>query len=378
MIKSYKIRLYPTKEQEEKMWKHVGSCRYIWNYMLALQQSRHENGEKHLSRFDMIKCLTPLKKENEHQWLKDVANTSLQIVCTDLSKAYDKFFNKLSRHPKFKSRKKSKPTFPTRNDNLWFDGTQVNIEKIGKIKYKTDFEIPLGRGNKFANPRVSYKNGKWLLSFGMECENQAPVLTDKPMGIDLGIKETMTVAYGNDSIVFHNINKSRSVRLLKKQIKHLQRSISRKYEQNRQGRKFIKTRNIERAEEKLRKLYARLTNIRNNYNHQCTHKLVSLLPSRVVMEDLNVQGMMKNKHLSKAISEQCFFEIIGQMKYKCEWNNIPFYQVDRFYPSSKTCSCCGCIKTNLKLSDRTYQCSECGLVIDRDLNAAINLQRYIG
>ena len=378
MIKSYKIRLYPTKEQEEKMWKHVGSCRYIWNYMLALQQSRHENGEKYLSRFDMMKCLTPLKKEPDKLWLKDVANTSLQIICTDLSKAYDKFFNKLSRHPKFKSRKKSKPTFPTRNDSLWFDGTQVNIEKIGKIKYKTDFEIPLGRGNKFSNPRVSNKNGKWLLSFSMECENQTPVLTDKPMGIDLGIKETMTVAYGNDNIVFHNINKSRSVRLLKKQIKHLQRSISRKYEFNRQGRKFIKTRNIERAEEKLRRLYTRLTNIRNNYNHQCTHKLVSLLPSRVVMEDLNVQGMMKNKHLSKAISEQCFFEIIEQMKYKCEWNNIPFYQVDRFYPSSKTCSCCGCIKTNLKLSDRTYKCSECGNVIDRDLNAAINLQRYIG
>ena len=378
MIKSYKIRLYPTKEQEEKMWKHVGSCRYIWNYMLALQQSRHENGEKHLSRFDMMKCLTPLKKEPDKLWLKDVANASLQIICTDLSKNYDKFFKKQSSYPKFKSRKKSKPIFPTRNEHLWFDGTQVNIEKIGKIKYKTDFEIPLGRGNKFSNPRVSYKNGKWLLSFGMECENQASVLTDKPMGIDLGIKETMTVAYGNDSIVFHNINKSRSVRLLKKQIKHLQRSISRKYEFNRQGKKFIKTRNIERAEEKLRRLYARLTNIRKNYNHQCTHKLVSLSPSRVVMEDLNVQGMMKNKHLSKAISEQCFFEIIRQMKYKCEWNSIPFYQVDRFYPSSKTCCKCGCIKKDLKLSDRTYICSECGNVVDRDLNAAINLQRYIG
>lgn len=378
MYKSYKIRLYPTKEQEEKMWKHVGSCRYIWNYMLALQQSRYENGEKHLSGFDMMKCFTPLKKEPDHQWLKEVSSASLQVVCTDLSKSYDNFFKKQSGYPKFKSRKKSKPSFPSRCESLWFNGTQVNIEKIGKVKYKTDFEIPLGRGNKFSNPRVSYKNGKWLLSFGMECENQTPVLTDKPMGIDLGIKETMTVAYGNESIIFHNINKSRSIRLLNRQIKHLQRSISRKYEQNRQGNKFIKTRNIERAEEKLRRLYARLTNIRNNYNHQCTHKLVSLLPSRVVMEDLNVQGMMKNKHLSKAISEQCFFEIIRQMKYKCEWNNIPFYQVDRFYPSSKTCSCCGCIKTNLKLSDRTYKCSECGNVIDRDLNAAINLQKYIG
>ena len=376
MIKSYKIRLYPTTEQEQKMWQHIGACRYVWNYMLDLQEQRYVNGEKHLSRFDMIKWLTPLKQEAERIWLKDVANASLQVVCTDLAKAYDTFFKKRGGFPKFKSRKKSKANFPTRYEHLWFSETLVNIEKIGKVAYKTDFELPLGRGNKFTNPRVSYQNGKWILSFGMECENQTHILTDKPMGIDLGIKETMTVAYGDEQIVFHNINKSRKVRLLKKQMKHLQRSISRKYEVNRQGNKYIKTRNIEREEEKLRKMYARLANIRSNYNHQCTHKLISLLPSRVVMEDLNVQGMMKNKHLSKAVAEQCFYEIIRQMKYKCEWSGIPFMQVGRFYPSSKTCSCCGHIKRDLKLKDRTYVCSECGTVIDRDLNAAINLQRY--
>lgn len=376
MIKSYKIRLYPTKEQEQKMWQHIGACRYVWNYMLALQQRRYKDGEKHLSNYDMINTMPILKKEFDKQWLQDISSQTLNIVCTDLSKAYDTFFKKQGGFPKFKSRKKSKPNFPTKYDRLWFSETLVNIEKIGKVSYKTDFEIPLGRGNKFTNPRVLHKNGKWMLGFGIECENQAHILTDKPMGIDLGIKETMTVAYGDECIVFHNINKSRKVRLMKKQMKHLQRSISRKYEANKQGNKYIKTKNIERLEERLRKMYARLTNIRNNYIHQSTHKLVSLLPCRVVMEDLNVQGMMKNRHLSKAIQEQCFSEIIRQMKYKCEWNDIPFYQVDRFYPSSKTCSCCGCIKSDLKLSDRTYVCKECGFVIDRDFNAAINLQRY--
>lgn len=376
MIKSYKICLCPTIEQEQKMWQHVGACRFIWNYMLELQQQRYKDGEKHLSRFDTMKLLKPLKQEEDKSWLKNVANTSLCVVCSDLAKAYDTFFKKQGGFPKFKSRKRSKPNFPTRYDHLWFSETLVNIEKIGKVAYKTDFEIPLGRSNKFTNPRISYQNGKWMLSFGMECENQAHTLTDKPMGIDLGIKETMTVAYGDEQIVFHNINKGKTIRNLKKQMKHLQRSISRKYEANRQGNKYIKTKNIERLEDRLRKIHARLSNIRNNYIHQCTHKLVSLLPSKVVMEDLNVQGMMKNKHLSKAIQEQCFFEIIRQMKYKCEWNGIPFYQVDRFYPSSKTCSCCGCIKSDLKLSDRTYICLECGTIIDRDFNAAINLQRY--
>ena len=180
----------------------------------------------------------------------------------------------------------------------------------------------------------------------------------------------------NESAVFHNINKSRSVRKLKRKIIYLQRSISRKYEQNRIGNTYVKTNNILRQEIKLRRLHARLSNIRSNYIHQCTHYIVSKLPCRVVMEDLNVSGMMKNKHLSKAIQEQCFFEFIRQMKYKCEWNGIEFIQVSRFYPSSKTCSNCGCIKHDLKLSDRTYSCSECGFVIDRDLNAAINLMKY--
>lgn len=376
MIKSYKIRLYPTKEQEQEMWKHVGACRYIWNYMLALQQKRYADGEKYLSRFNMIKHLTSLKKEEEKQWLKEVSCTSLQIVCTDLAQSYNAFFKKKRGLPKFKSLKRSKINFPTRCDAIWFSESNVNIEKIGKVAYKTDYTIPFGKGHGFTNPRVSYKNGKWMLSFGIKCENQTPILTDKPMGIDLGIKETMTVAFGDETIVFHNINKSKTIRTLKKQMRHIQRSISRKYEANRQGNKYIKTKNIERLEDRLRKMYARLANIRINYIHQCTHKLVSLLPSRVVMEDLNVRGMMKNKHLSKAIQEQCFYEIIRQMRYKCEWNGIPFYQANRFYPSSKTCSCCGCIKSNLKLSDRTYMCSECGMVIDRDLNAAINLQRY--
>ena len=157
---------------------------------------------------------------------------------------------------------------------------------------------------------------------------------------------------------------------------HLQRSISRKYEANRVGRKYMKTNNIAREEEKLRKIYSKQSNIRNNYIHQCTHHLVSLLPRRVVMEDLNVSGMMKNHHLAKSIQQQCFYEIRRQMQYKCEWNGIEFILADRFYPSSKTCSRCGCIHSGLKLKDRIFVCPECGLTIDRDYQAALNLMRY--
>lgn len=375
MIKSFKIRLYPTKEQEQLMWKHIGACRFVWNYMLDLQNRRYENGEKHLSRFDMIKALKPLKNDEEHTWLYEISNATLQVACTDLSKAYDRFFKKASGFPKFKSRKRSKPSFPIR-ETIWFDGVHAHIAKIGNVKYKTDFVLPLGTGNKFTNPHISYTNGKWILTFGMECENQAREQNDYTMGIDLGIKETATVAYGEERMVFNNINKSKRVRGLQKKFRRTQRSISRKYEVNKVGNRFVKTKNIEREEAKLRSIHSRITNIRTNYIHQSTHKLVSLLPKAVVMEDLNVQGMMKNKHLSKAIQEQCFYEWIRQMKYKCEWNGIEFIQVDRFYPSSKTCSNCGCIRRDLKLKDRIFVCPECGFEEDRDYNAAVNLMRY--
>ena len=379
MIKSFKIRLFPTKEQEDLMWKHISCSRFIYNYMLAKQEELYKAGEKHLSAFDMMNLLKPLKNDGEHDWLYDVSSVTLQRVCSDLNEAYQGFIKKRTGFPKFKSRKKSKPNFPVSTQGLWFDKNRnVHVSKLGIVKFNTDFELPVGAGHKYSNARISNVNGKWMLSFGMECENQVFQLNDYSVGIDLGIKDSAVVACNNEKLVFPNINKSRKVRLLEKKIIHLQRSISRKYETNKVGRIYPETENIKREKQKLRKLYARLSNIRNNYIHQSTHKIVSLLPKRVVMEDLNVSGMMKNRHLSKAIQEQCFYEWLRQMKYKCEWRGIEFVQASRFYPSSKTCHRCGCVKRDLKLKDRTYVCDECGYVEDRDFNAALNLMSYEG
>ncbi len=380
MIKSFRIRLYPTQDQEQLMWKHIGCCRYIWNYMLALQQQRYANGERRLSAFDMINQLKPLKTDGEHIWLCNVASSSLQVVCRDLDKAYKEFFRKTRGCPKFKSRKRDKSSFPVRcGYGLYFaDDRFMHIEKLGRVRYRTDFEFAYGRNVlNILNPRISNKNGKWLLTFGLECENQALELTNEPLGIDLGVKDLAIAAYSGQHMVFHNINKSKRMRDLAKKERHLQRSISRKYEASckRTGR-YEKTKNIMREEAALSHIRARKANIRHNYIHQITHTLVSLLPARVVMEDLNVQGMMKNRHLSKAIQEQNFYEFIRQMEYKCAWRGIPFGKVPRFYPSSKTCSVCGCIKKDLRLSERTFICPECGCTIDRDYNAALNLSRY--
>lgn len=384
VIKSLKIRIYPSKEQEEKIWKHIGSCRFIWNYMIDIQQNNYENGGKYLSSFSMINLLKSIKNDGEHNWLYEVSNASLQTVCRDLDKAYKGFFKKVYRRPRFKSRRKSKPSYPARYDSLYFkDEKFLNIEKIGKVRYKTDFKFRYGNGvYKFTNPRISYKPAKdiWMLTFGMECENQAPELTDIPMGIDLGLKDLAIVAFGDEHIIFHNINKAKKVRDLEKKKIKIQRSISRKYEasKKRTGR-YEKTKNIIKEEQKLRKVCDRLNGIRDNYIHQTTHRLVSMLPKSVVMEDLAVSEMIRKSSHRKAkhISDQKWAEFIRQMKYKCEFYSIPFVQVDRYYPSSKTCSNCGTIKRDLKEKDRIYICPKCGFVIDRDYNAAINLMRHV-
>ena len=377
MIKSFKVRLYPTKEQEQLMWKHIDAYRYIYNYMLEKQQKLYTTSQKYLRKFGMMSLLTLLKNDGNHDWLYEVSNTSLQRVCGDLDAAYQNFFKKKCGLPKFKSRKNNRSRFPVRETNLFlYNKNSAHIEKIGNIKTRTDFDIPIGKSNKFINPRVSIINGKWMLSFGVEYENQVFQLNDYNVGIDLGIKDSAIVAYSDKKLIFQNINKSKKIRMYEEQIRHTQRSISRKYEANKQGDKYVKTKNIEKEEKKLRKLYTRTSNIRNNYIHQSTRKIISLLPKKIIMEDLNIVGMMKNKHLSKAIQDQCLSEWIRQIKYKSEWMGIEFIQVDRFFPSSKTCHDCGYINHGIKLKDRIFVCPDCGYTEDRDYNAALNLMSY--
>ena len=377
MIRTLKIRLLPTPEQEQAFWNHIGAARFIYNHMLAEQIRRREAGEKHMSAFDMNKLLTEMKQQDSYRWLLDVSARVLQRVCADLSEAYSNFFAHRTGSPKFKSKKKEKPAFPTADGvgNIWFSKTHVQIQKIGKVAYQTNYDVPLGREYKFSNPRVQFvkASGKWILTVGVERESQATVLTDKPMGIDVGVKDLAIVAFGDEQFVFHNINKSKRVRTLECKQRHIQRAISRKYRTN---GNYNKTRQVQKYERILREINFRLTNIRSDYTHKTTHTLVSMLPQTVVMEDLNVSGIMKNRHLAKAIKDQCLYEFICQMQYKCEERGIEFIQVSRFYPSSKTCSNCGAIKRDLKLSERTFVCPECGLHIDRDYNAALNLMRY--
>ena len=222
------------------------------------------------------------------------------------------------------------------------------------------------------NPRIKFDGLNWWISVSVNFDTSASLPLNDGIGIDLGVKDLAICSDGN---TYKNIHRTQKVKKLEKQKRRLQRSLSRKYENNKKGGSYCKTINIIKSEKKLLKLNHRLTNIHQNYLHQTTSEIVNRKPSFICIEDLNVKGMMKNKHLSKAVQQQCFGEFRRQIKYKSAWNNIPLIIADRFYPSSKLCSCCGIIKKDLKLSDRIYKC-ECGNVIGRDYQASLNLKRY--
>lgn len=368
MLLTKKVRLYPSEIQEQKLWQSVGTARFIYNWTLAKQEENYKNGGKFISDGVLRKEITQLKK-NKLSWLNEVSNNIAKQAVKDACDAYKRFFKGLSDKPRFKTKKRSKKSFY--NDNVKLkvkDNKLVNIEKIGWIK--TNEQLPIGV--KYSNPRISYDNKYWYISVGIEQEENQEELTDISLGIDLGLKD---LAICSDGTVYKNINKTYMVRKIEKRLKRLQKQVSRKYEKNKKGKEYVKTKNIIKLEKQIQQVHRRLANIRNNYLHQTTTNIVKTKPYRVVIEDLAVSDMMKNKHLSDAIRKQGFSEFRRQLEYKCNFRGIKLVVADRFYPSSKSCSQCGKIKKDLKLKDRVYKCS-CGLNIDRDLNASINLSKY--
>jgi len=377
MILAKKVRIIPNVEQEQKLWQSVGTARFIYNWTLARQEENYKNGGKFINDGDLRKELTILKKL-EINWLNEVSNNVAKQAVKDACNAYKKFFKGLADKPRFKSRRKSKPSFYNDTDKLKVKDNTVLIEKVGWIE--TVEQIPINVN--YTNPRVSFDGKFWYISVGIEKEEPIAENTDVSMGVDLGLKDLAIVS--NIDKPFININKTKEVKRLKKKLRRKQKQVSRKYEDGKiqigkggENRyKFTKTNNIKKLEREIKLIQRRLSNIRLNHIHQTTTAIVKTKPIRIVVEDLNVKGMLKNKHLSKAIQEQCFHKFISILEYKSKFNGIEFVRADRFYPSSKTCSCCGEIKKDLKLKDRVFICPSCNYKIDRDKNASINLSRY--
>ncbi len=383
MIKSYRVRLEPNNKQNTRLFQYAGCARFAYNWALARERENYEKGGKFLSDYDLRKEFTQLKKQPGYEWLNNVSNNVTKQAIKDACEAFRRFFRGTAKRPRFKSKKRSRPAFYQDTVKIQFTETHVKVEglsgsrrknrqKLNWIRLCERGRIPVGI--KYCNPRFTFDGLYWYVSVSVKCEDSAPapVPTADGIGIDLGVKNLATCT---DRTVYKNINKPNPVRKHEKQRRRLQRRVSRQFEKNKTGKSYHKTRNIIKTQQKLLKAMRRLTNIRHNYLHQTTSKIVNRKPMFICIEDLNVSGMMKNRHLSKAIQQQEFYEFRRQLEYKCGWVGIQLIVADRFFPSSRLCICCGAIKKDLKLSNRIFRC-DCGNVIDRDLQAALNLKRY--
>ena len=382
MIRCFKVMLCPNNKQRTKLFECSGVTRFAYNWAIAYERDNYKSGGSFISNYDLRKTFTQLKKTPEYSWLNKYSNNITKQAIKDACDAFQRFFNGKSRYPKYKSKRRSKPSFFVDPVKIQFTDTHVKLEKLTQSKRKNRQKLnhiklaEYGRiptDCKYVNPRVTFDGLNWWISVGVEQEASKEIPTNDGIGIDLGIKD---LAICSDSNTYKNINKTTKVRRLKKKKRRLQRKVSKKYLKNKKGECYCKTSNIVKSEKKLLKLNRRLTNIRYNYLHQVTSEIVNRKPKFIVLEDLNIKGIMKNRHLAKAVQEQCLYEFYRHIEYKCAANNITLITADRWFPSSKMCSCCGYVNKNLKLKNRTYICPECGLVIDRDYQASVNLMRY--
>ena len=385
LLKSYKTEINPTPEQKQIINRTIGVCRFVYNFYLAHNKEMYEKEKRFVSGMDFSKWINNefIPSNQEYKWIKGVSSKSVKQSIINADRAFRNFFKGKSHFPKFKKKAKSdvKMYFVKTDSKVIIpcERHRIKIPTLGWVQLKEKGYIPTNPNTHIIKSgNVSYKAGRYYISVLVEQkETVKATLYDFGIGVDLGIKDFAICS--NDKI-YKNINKSSHIRKLEKKLKREQRSLSRKYESykktnNNNNLKGEATRqNILKQKLKVQKLHQRLDNMRTDYINKVISELVKTKPMWIAIEDLNVSGMMKNRHLSKAVAQQKFFEFRTKLITKCNEYGIELRIADRFYPSSKTCHCCGSVKSDLKLSDRVYHCSECGYTEDRDYNASLNLR----
>ena len=375
LLKSFKTEINPTVEQKIKIRKTIGTCRFIYNFYLAHNKKLHEDGEKFMSssKFRVWLNNKYLPQHPEYLWIKEVYSKAVTQSVNNGQTAFTRFFNHESAFPNFKKKGKSdvKMYFVKNNpQDCCCERHRIKIPSLGWVRIKEKGYIPTTKdGYVIKSGSVSIKAGRYYVSALVEVsDNKAVDHFGEGIGIDLGLKDFAIVSNGK---TYQNINKSARLKKLERQLIREQRCLSRKYEKLKEGESTQK--NIQKQKLKVQRLHHRIDNIRTDYINKTIAEMVKPKPSYITIEDLNVKGMMKNRHLAKAVASQKFYEFRTKLKAKCNENGIELRVVDRWYPSSKICHCCGTIKKDLKLSDRIYRC-DCGYVEDRDFNAALNLR----
>ena len=378
MYKAIKIELKLTEEQKIQVNKTIGVERFIYNEYIKYNQEQYKSNNKFVSAFDFSKYINNVYLPNnpDKKWIKEVSSKSVKQAMIYGEKAFKKFFKGLSSFPVFKKKGKNElGAYFVKNGKKDFEfyRHKIKIPTLKFVRVKEYGYIPKNANIKSGT--ISKIVDRYFLSLVIEVDDIVKIENKniKGLGVDFGIKDTAICSNGK---VFTNINKTKKVKKLKKKLKREQRKISRSIEYSKSKKIRLKElKNFNKKKLKVQKLFYRLNCIRDDYNNKIINEITRAKLKYITIEDLKVSNMIKNKHLSKAIQEQNFYSIRTKLINKCRERNIELRIVDTFYPSSKTCSCCGSIKKDLKLNDRIYKCCNCGLKMDRDYNASINLEK---
>ena len=377
MYKALKIELKLTDEQKIKVCQTIDTVRFIYNEYIKYNQEQYKLGNKFVNAYDFSKYINNIYIPNnpDKKWIKDVSSKSVKQAIIYGERAFKRFFKGLSAFPVFKKKGKNElGAYFVKNNKTDFEfyRHKIKIPTLKFVRLKEYGYIPKNANIKSGT--ITKVVDRYFLSLIIEVEDNLKVINTniEGLGIDLGIKDTVICSNGK---VFKNINKTSKVKRLKKKLKREQRKMSRSIEYSKSKKiKLQELKNFNKKKLKIQKVFYRLNCIRNDYNNKIVDEITRAKLKYITIEDLKISNMMKNKHLSKVIQEQNFYTIRTKLINKCKERNIELRLVDTFYPSSKTCSCCGNIKKNLKLKDRVYKCDKCGLEIDRDYNASINLK----
>ena len=395
MIKTYKVMLHPNNKQNSKLFLNANAARYAYNWAIATEQANHKQGLPFIQEGTLRKQFTKFKKTPDYNTkFNDASNNSMKQAIRDAIEAYKRFFSGKAKQPHFHSIRSTKPSFYQDTHTIKFTATHVRIQNISGTKRKSREKlnwIRLAEHNRiptdarYLNPRITFDGLHWWISVGIELPDNPPnTNSNEGIGIDLGVKD---LAILSDGQVFPNINKSDKIKKLKKKERRLQRSISRKFKINnldlskqnnnlKKGKRYKKTRNITKLQKQLLRLTRRIHNILREYIKSIITDIIKHRPEFIVIEDLAISNMLKNRRLSSVIQGQKFGIFRKEITEKSRNAGINLIIANRWFPSSKTCCKCGNVKHDLKLSERLYKCPVCDNRIDRDLQAAINLKVY--
>lgn len=372
LLKAYKTEINPTDEQKIKIHQMIGVCRWLYNQYLAknkelyklYKQGLVDKKQAFMSANDFDKYINhEVKTQEDFKWIDETCGSKARkkAIC-NAETAFKRFFKCQSKFPRFKKKKNQdiKAYYPKNNKGDWtVERNKIKIPTLKWVHLKEKGYIPTNLN--VVSGTVYFKAGRYYVSVIVEAPTYSnySMTTNDGVGIDLGVKDFAVVS--NIDKPFKNINKTKEVKRLEKKLKREQRKLSRKYESLKERNKNIKggkatRQNIQKQVVKVQKLHHKLSNIRENYINQTVNTIVKQKPSFITIEDLNVRGMMKNKHLARAVANQKFYQFRIKLQYKCMLNGIELRIVDRFYPSSKMCSNCGSVNKTLKLSDRIYIC----------------------